>query len=92
VGYPGLSGFAGYIKRCQVETTFYFADVNDRSVEQMLRALRMKVEFAVFVEENQGKAPAEIQQEFARFWDRVSKMPTPQAGAKELVRQMAVGV
>ncbi len=38
VGFPGAqspAAFASYIKKCQIETTFYFADVNNnKSVEQ----------------------------------------------------------
>src|SRR5271168_1894981 len=37
VGYPGAKGidaFIRYMKACQIETTFYFAAVNDKSVAQ----------------------------------------------------------
>jgi hypothetical protein len=95
VGFPGARdprAFASYIKKCQVETTFFFADVNNKTVEQTLRALQMKVEFTAFIEENQGKSPAEIQMEFARFWERTRKLPPPHPGAKELTRTLAAGV
>jgi hypothetical protein len=91
VGYPGIAGFAEYIKKCQIDTTFYFADVDNRTVAQTLAALQMKVEFTAFVEENQGKPPAEVQREFARFWERVKNMPGPKPGATELMRQIAAG-
>lgn len=87
IGYPGVSdpkAFAAYMKKCQIETTFFFADVNDKTVEQTLQALQTKVEFAAFIEQNQGKSPAELQREFGAFWERTRKLPPPQAGAKEL--------
>src|ERR1700686_547034 len=37
VGYPGLAdpnAFIAYMKKCQIETTFFFADVNDKTVQQ----------------------------------------------------------
>jgi len=89
VGYSGCgnpSTFAAYMKKCQVETTFYFADVNNKTVDQTLRALQRKVEFTAFIGENQGKSHAELQRAFALFWERVQKMPLPPAGAKELRR------
>jgi hypothetical protein len=39
IGYPGtkdLSAFLNYMKKCQLETTFFFAPVNDKSVTQTL--------------------------------------------------------
>src|ERR1700685_3910697 len=42
VGYPGLAdltAFIVYMKKCQVETTFFFADVNDHTVQENLKAL-----------------------------------------------------
>lgn len=95
VGFPGAKdpmAFADYIRKCQLETTFFFADVNDKTVEQTLRALQMKVEFTAFVEENQGKSPVELQKEFARFWERFGQLQLPQPGAKELTRHLAPGV
>jgi hypothetical protein len=94
VGYPGVGdpkAFAAYLKKCQIETTFYFADVNGKTVEQTLQALQTKVEFTAFIEENQGKSPADLQREFAAFWERVRKQPPPLAGAKDLWKGQAAG-
>jgi hypothetical protein len=94
VGYPGVSdprAFAAYMKNCQIETTFFFADVNNKTVEQTLRALQTKVEFGAFVEENQGKSPAELQAAFSAFWQRLKRLPVPRAGAKELTRVRVTG-
>jgi len=93
-GFPGADdpkAFAAYMKNCQIETTFFFAAVNNQTVEQTLRALQTKVEFAAFVEENQGKAPAELQAAFSAFWQRLSQMPLPRPGAKELTRVRSAG-
>ena len=86
VGYPGADpkAFAAYMKKCQIETTFFFADVNNKTVAETLAALQTKVEFAAFIEENQGRSPAELQREFAAFWERLRKLPPPLPGAKEL--------
>jgi hypothetical protein len=89
VGFPGVrdsKAFGEYMKKCQIETTFFFAAVNDKTVDQMLHALQVKVEFAAFVEENQGKSPAELQAAFTLFWQRLAQLPTPRRGAKELTR------
>jgi hypothetical protein len=94
IGYPGTDpkAFAAYMKKCQIETTFYFADVNYKTVEQTLTALQTKVEFALFIERQQGKSPAELQRAFAAFWARVEKLPPPLAGLKELAKNQAAGV
>ena len=45
VGYPGVqdaAAFAAYMKKCQIETTYFFADVNNKTVQQTLRALRVQ--------------------------------------------------
>src|SRR5215467_1088028 len=67
VGYPGLSdmaAFIAYMKKCQLTTTFFFADVNNRSVQQTLKALQTQSALTAFIEKNQGKSAAEIQLEF----------------------------
>ena len=49
-GYPGaqnLNPFVAYMKTCQVTTTFYFADVNDKTVEQTLLALQAQTEVEI---------------------------------------------
>src|SRR6202521_4487421 len=45
IGYPGVgdvAAFTAYMKKCQLKTTFYFADVNDKTVQQTLHALRVQ--------------------------------------------------
>ena len=94
VGYPGVTdprAFAAYMKKCQVETTFFFADVNDKTVELTLKALWTKVEFTAFIEQNQGRSPVELQREFVAFWERVRTSPPPEAGARLLIEGQAAG-
>jgi hypothetical protein len=84
IGYPGLENvpaFVAYMKRCQVETTFYFADVNDKTVEQTIRALQTQSAVASFIEKNQGKPPDELQRAFVDFSRRLRDAPTPNPGS-----------
>lgn len=84
IGYPGLenvAAFSAYMKRCQVETTFYFADVNDKTVQQTLRALQTQSAVAAFIEKNQGKSPADLQKAFVNFSNRLHNTPPPEPGS-----------
>ena len=57
VGYPGVQdaeAFAEYMKKCQIETTYFFADVNNKTVQQTLRALKVQMAWRDFIETNQG--------------------------------------
>ena len=80
VGYPGVAGFVEYMKRCQVETSFFFAAVNDRSVTEALRGLMVQRAAADFVCEQQGKPAAELQAGFLEFYAEVKRRPTPKPG------------
>ena len=86
VGYPGLSGlaaFIAYMKKCQITTTFYFADVNDRTVQTSLKALQTQSALARFIEKHQGQPPAEIQREFGALLQAMAKAPPPVPGGDE---------
>ena len=83
VGYPGLrdvSAFVAYMKKCQITTTFYFADVNDHTVQSTLRALKVQASVADFIGKHQGESPAEIQAAFRAFYERVSNMSEQEPG------------
>ena len=89
VGYPGLTDpakFVTYMKSCQLTTTFYFADVNDKTVQETLRALEIQSGLATFIERSNEMSPAELQAAFAEFWKSVEESPPPLPAAK------AVGV
>ena len=86
VGYPGAGNagaFVSYMKACQIETTFFFAAVNDRTVSETLRALQTQKAVAEFITDHQGLDPARLQAEFVAFAARVNAAPTPRAGAME---------
>jgi hypothetical protein len=55
VGFPGtndVAAFLAYMKKCQLNTTFYFADVNDQTVESTLTALKTQAALAHFMEKH----------------------------------------
>jgi hypothetical protein len=86
VGYPGVqdaAAFAEYMKKCQIVTTYFFADVNNKTVQQTLRALKVQSGLAHFIETNQGKSAGEIQAAFRQFLDKVRHAPEPLAGEYE---------
>ncbi len=86
VGYPGLSdtaAFVAYMKKCQITTTFFFADVNDRTVQQSLKALQTQSALARFIEKHQGKPPAEMQREFGALIHSMTHALLPLPGGDE---------
>jgi hypothetical protein len=89
VGYPGLSNipaFIAYMKKCQITTTFFFADVNNHTVQQTLQALRTQSALAHFIQKNQGKPPAELQREFGVLLQAMKTAPPPIPGGDEAHR------
>ena len=89
VGYPGVDdphAFAAYMKKCQLETTFYFVDVNNKTVEQNLKALQLQSALAAFIERHQGEEPAVLQKAFGQFLDAVRRAPAPEPGGDDAHR------
>ena len=85
-GFPGtgdVDAFVAYMKKCQIETTFFFADVNDQTVHATLHALRTQSSLAHFMEKHQGVAGAELQHAFGVFMDRLRKAPALPLGGDE---------
>jgi hypothetical protein len=83
VGYPGVDNvdeFVRYMKQCQVTTTFFFADVNDHTVQQTLKALQTQSALAHFVERTQGKSPGELQKLFGTFLTHLDAAKPPLPG------------
>jgi len=66
------SGFAAYMKRCQLETTLFFDGSNDDPLEEQLKALYLKQEFAKFAVANQGLAAAQVRANYRAFVERVA--------------------
>jgi hypothetical protein len=94
VGYPGAANrqaFIDYMKACQLETTFYFAAVNDKSVPETLRALQTQHAVADFIANHQGMEPARLQAEFARFVAELKSTPIPRPGSMGQPRDIKTG-
>jgi hypothetical protein len=93
VGYPGtgdVEAFIAYMRKCQIETTFFFADVNDRTVDATLLALNTQAALARFMEEHQGRPAAALQRAFGEFMERLRKSPAlPRGGddSRDDIRQ-----
>jgi hypothetical protein len=94
VGFPGaadVAAFKVYMKKCQIETTFFFADVNDKTVQQTLRALQTQSAVAAFIARHQGAPPNVLQAAFAHFIEKLNKAPMPAPAAtlgKEFVDEL----
>jgi hypothetical protein len=94
VGYPGaanVTGFVDYMKACQIETTFYFAAINDKSVPETLRALQTQRAVADFVASHQGLAAAELQSEFKRLVATLKAEPIPKPASTDYSREIKTG-
>ncbi len=94
VGYPlaaNVDAFVAYMKACQLETSFFFAAVNDKTVPQALRALMTHNAVAEFIASHQGVAPAELQGEFLALMAKLAAEPTPPAGSMGPHRLMKTG-
>ncbi|MBB5057117.1 hypothetical protein HDF16_001802 [Granulicella aggregans] len=94
VGYPGtanLDKFLTYMKSCQLETTFYFAAVNDKSLTQTLTALQTQRAVADFIAKHRGTPAPELQREFLKFSARLKAMPTPLPAAVSHPRGIKTG-
>jgi hypothetical protein len=86
VGFPGtadVDAFVAYMKRCQLETTFFFADVNDQTVESTLDALKAQAALTHFIQRHQGRPAAEVQGAFGEFYERLRQTPGLRRGGDE---------
>jgi hypothetical protein len=84
VGYPGAANadaFVRYMKACQLETTFFFAAVNDKTVPETLCALQTQRAVTDFIANHQGMEPARLQAEFVEFAARLKAEPAPRPGS-----------
>ena len=94
VGYPGaanVEAFISYMKACQLETTFYFAAVNDKSVPETLVALRTQRAVSDFIATHQGMKPEQLQRDFMKFFNALQKMPVPIPGSTGHIRKIKIG-
>jgi hypothetical protein len=94
VGYPGtanLAEFIAYMKACQLETTFFFAAVNDRSLPESLRALATQRAVTDFIATHQGVEPARLQADFKQLLADLKACPIPEPGAMAPLREIKTG-
>ena len=94
VGYPGardVAAFINYMKACQIETTFYFAAINDKSVPETLVALRTQRAVADFVATHQGMEPARVQREFALLAATLKTEAIPKPASVRRRREIKTG-
>ncbi len=80
-GFPKTgqaSDVVDYLRRCQIDTSFFFAAVAGKSVDDTLRALRTQSAVAAFIEKHQGKSAADLQHAFARFVEALQAAPPPE--------------
>jgi hypothetical protein len=96
VGYPtrgaaDRQAFITYMKSCQLETTFYFAAVNDKSVPETLLALQTQTAVADFIAAHQGADPATLQSDFLDFSARLKSLPPPRPGSMGPYRAIKTG-
>lgn len=85
VAFPGIAAgkekWKQYMFKCQIETTFFFAAVNDMTVDEMLNSLMLKQEFSKFAAGHQGMNAEELQKEFLAFMEKFGKASTPERGS-----------
>jgi hypothetical protein len=96
VGYPktgasDTAAFLRYMKQCEIETTFFFAPVNDKTRMQTLIALRNKATIAHFIAEHQGQPPAEMQKKILALKAHLQGLPDPEPATIHVSRKMATG-
>jgi hypothetical protein len=94
VGYPGAAStqaFISYIRSCQIETTFFFAAVNNKSVSQTLQALQTQRAVADFIARHQCWEPERLQAEFLQFAAQLEEAPVPPPGSMGPARDIKTG-
>lgn len=94
VGFPGAGNpeaFVRYMKSCQIETTFFFPAVNDKSVAQTLVALQTKRAVADFIAAHQGIDPAQTQKDFLALLAALDAAPPPAPASLAAARDIKTG-
>lgn len=65
------ASFITYMKKCQLKTTLFFNGSTDDPLNEQLKSLYLKQEFARFAVEHQGLPAAKLKAAFADFIKRV---------------------
>jgi hypothetical protein len=79
------------MKTCQLETTFYFAAVNDKTVSMTLRALQTQSAVTEFIAAHQDSDPAMLQRDFLQFVAHLRSLPLPPPGSMGPYRIIKTG-
>ena len=85
MAFPGVrdrAAFAGYMKQCQVETSFFFGAYTKYTLDDVLRALDAQRRMAAFIADHQEQqsAPADLQRAFGELVATLAAAPTPRPG------------
>ena len=65
-------GFSTYLQRCRLPTTLFFVGSNDDPLDEQLKGLYLKQEFARFAVEQQGVDAATLRTRMREFLQRVA--------------------
>ncbi len=93
-GYPGaadVQAFIQYMKTCQIETTFFFAAVNNKSVTESLRALQTQKAVTDFIANHTGIEGSGLQAEFHKFAAELKAQPSQTPGSMSPKREIKSG-
>ena len=66
------ASFASYIKKCQLTASLFFVGANDEPLEEQLKALYLKQEFAKFAVDTQGLEAIALRAHYKTFIKRVA--------------------
>jgi hypothetical protein len=85
LAFPGVGNrvaFADYMKKCQVETSFFFGAYTKYTLDDVLRALDAQRRMAAFIadQQEQATAPADLQRAFGELVASLASAPTPRPG------------
>ncbi len=85
LAFPGVDNrgtFANYMKKCQVETSFFFGAYTKYTLDDVLRALDAQRRMAAFIADHQDRqsSPAELQRAFGELVSTLASAPTPRPG------------
>lgn len=83
VEYPGVespSEFIAYLKKCQINTSFFFGGYPQASLLEVMNALQTQKLFTAFLISTQGVPPQELKERFFAFMDDLRKQPLPRPG------------
>lgn len=79
--YFGQQGFKNYVNRCQIETSFLFADYPDDTLEEVLEGLKLKKHFVDFMVDNQQSNAETLKSNFMQWMETMDNTPSPTPGS-----------